>query len=97
MFLLALKSLEQKFVWFRKSTVPTAFSGPKSLMRIIILAGEVEHSAFKDKYSNICRVILRKHFQELTADKMESEINPGLLIGHIWSFYLWNLQNFFIL
>lgn len=63
--------------------MPTAFSGPKSLMRIIISAGEVEHSAFKDKYSNSCRVILRKHFQELTADKMELDIHPAILIGHI--------------
>lgn len=63
--------------------MPTAFSGPYSLMRIIILAGEVEHSAFKDKYSNSCRVILKKDFQELTADKMELEFNPAILTGHI--------------
>lgn len=61
----------------------TAFSGPTSLMRLIILAGEVEHGTFKDKYFNSCPLILSKHSQELNADNMELETIPGILIGHI--------------
>lgn len=67
-----LKKKHQKcvqfLIWQKRKT---AFSRYVSLMRLIILGGEIDHSALKDEYFNSCQAILSKYSQEWNPDNME--------------------------
>lgn len=68
---------------FLKTLKPAVFRHDKrgrlvsvDLMRLVIFAGEVEHSAFEDKYLNSCPAILSKCLEQF-------EVNSAIMNGHI--------------